>query len=151
MSFLCDIEIYKHVYNCTPKPTWGIQRQMTRGRQVKPNHIIKYESCFSDRSSLGLLKPLKMYHFYPVHNKACWSKNIVELFSRGILQQQYPVDNTYKNKTQDWTPIGQYLKITNQKEIQLILLWHTPSMQRYWKQLFRFANFGRFRDVSGYP
>ena len=24
-------------------------------------------------------------------------------------------------------------------------------MQRYWKRLFLFPNFGRFRDVSGYP
>ena len=31
---LCDIEIYKHIYNCTPKPTRGIQRQMTRGSVV---------------------------------------------------------------------------------------------------------------------
>ena len=27
----------------------------------------------------------------------------------------------------------------------------TPSRQRYWKRLFRFPNFGRFLDVSGYP
>ena len=26
-----------------------------------------------------------------------------------------------------------------------------PLRQRYWKRLFCFANFGRFRDVFGYP
>ena len=37
---LGDIEIYEHMYNWILKHTWGIQRQMTRGRQAKPSHII---------------------------------------------------------------------------------------------------------------
>ena len=32
----CVIEIYKHIYNCTPKPTRGIQRKMTLKKEAKP-------------------------------------------------------------------------------------------------------------------
>ena len=36
-------------------------------------------------------------------------------------------------------------------EWRLLSVHASTSKQRYWKRLFRFANFGRFRDVSGYP
>ena len=48
----------------------------------------------------------KFSNHWPVHNKACWSKNTVELFSRGILQDhslfRCPVPITYGAR-KEWT------------------------------------------------
>ena len=35
--------------------------------------------------------------------------------------------------------------------VERYIAYLTTLDQRYWKRLFRFPNFGRFRDVSGYP